>query len=1139
MTSSIIQWNCRGLAVNHEQLDIIISDYCPKIICLQETYLSTDNFYISNFSSYHHISSNNLRASGGSSIFVHSDVPHGPININSNLQVTTCSVTLSSVITICNLYIPPSYKLLRSDLDNLISQIPKPFILLGDFNSHSPTWGSSFHSTRGRLLDLFISDYDLCVLNKDSPTYLHPATGTFSNIDISLCDSSAVQYFSDWSVLPSSYGSDHFPIIISSPTYCHRNFSHNWNFKRANWDLFRNLCCNQITNYILDSNDPVSLFTSKLIEIANNCIPLNSSSSKPFKPWFNFSCKVAITDKNKALNLFKRHPTSCNLDNFKRLRAKARQIIKNSKKTYWEYFTSTLDTRVNASKVWNAIRSFKGQNGNNHISHLVVDDVRIASERGIANALASSFAYISSSDHYSPSFRVHKRKCEAVPFSFASDNSESYNCPFTLDELQNAIARSGSTSKGPDHLHYSFFKNLPPSSLNVLLAILNKLWLNDCFPPSWSSSIIIPIPKPGKDKSIPSNYRPIALTSCLCKIMERIINCRLSWFLEANDLFSKSQCGYRHFRNCLDHVTKLDTFIRNSFIRNHHTIAVFFDIEKAFDTTWRFGILRDLFNYGFRGHLPLFIKNFLHLRNFKVRVGSSLSDNFIQHCGVPQGSILSPTLFALKINNIAKVLSPNVSSSLYVDDLAIYASSPDLNVLVNNLQYNINSLSRWCGLNGFRFSPQKSVLIHFHNFNSIFPTPILLLNGLRISCAEHTRFLGITFDAKLTFIPHILNLKKNCVSSLNILRTLSHHSWGANRLTLLTLFRSLVRSKIDFGSFIYSAARKHYLKLILTIENEALRLCLGAFRTSPISSLHAEAVELPFRFRSLKYGLNFASRVLSSPSHPCFNIIRTPPFSNLYSLNKRIIPPVGLRLSSHLKNINLVHSCILASRPSITPPWSFDKPSIYLSLSTFSKSNYLPSFFTEKYKLLSRHFTDYSFIFTDGSVGDGAVGAAAVCPGLNLSARLPNASTIFSAEAHAILLALNFIDLSFKTKFVIFSDSKSVLMSLKNYNSQNPLIINILSKLSNIAYSGKKVILFWIPSHVGISGNDRADSAANKARNLSISDHIKIPYTDFKSVIHHYLFSTWQTDWKKDIGNKLFSVKPSVSSKVPIHSLYH
>ena len=108
------------------------------------------------------------------------------------------------------------------------------------------------------------------------------------------------------------------------------------------------------------------------------------------------------------------------------------------------------------------------------------------------------------------------------------------------------------------------------------------------FPESWRLATVIPIPKPGKDHAEPTNYRPIALTSCLCKTLERMINKRRVWYLESNNVITKLQSGFRAERSTNDNLVRLETFIRDAFIKREHVVAVFFDLEKAYNTTWRY-----------------------------------------------------------------------------------------------------------------------------------------------------------------------------------------------------------------------------------------------------------------------------------------------------------------------------------------------------------------------------------------------------------------------------------------------------------------------------------------------------------------------------------------------------------------------
>ena len=114
---------------------------------------------------------------------------------------------------------------------------------------------------------------------------------------------------------------------------------------------------------------------------------------------------------------------------------------------------------------------------------------------------------------------------------------------------------------------------------------------------------VIPIPKPGKDPTNPTKYRPIALTSCICKTMERMLNRRLIWYLESHNLLTNVQCGLRSRRSTVDHLVRFETFCREAFIHNQHLVSVFFDLEKAYDTTWKYGIMKDLHGFGLRGHL--------------------------------------------------------------------------------------------------------------------------------------------------------------------------------------------------------------------------------------------------------------------------------------------------------------------------------------------------------------------------------------------------------------------------------------------------------------------------------------------------------------------------------------------------------
>jgi potassium voltage-gated channel Eag-related subfamily H protein 8 len=268
------------------------------------------------------------------------------------------------------------------------------------------------------------------------------------------------------------------------------------------------------------------------------------------------------------------------------------------------------------------------------------------------------------------------------------------------------LSESHDTATGPDEIRYQILKHLPESSLKCFLSIFNKIWQSGNFPKSWKETTIIAILKPGKCNSDPSNYRPIPITSCVCKT----INDRLVWFLESQSLLADIQCGFRSQRSTctLDHLVKLQSFICDAFINNEHAVSIFFNFKKAYDTTWRYGILRDLHGMGLRGNLPMFVSNFLTERQFKVRLGSAYSNLYDQENGVPHGSILLVTLFSIKINSLAQVLKNDIESCLlvHVDDFGIsyMYCSKNMASIERQLQFCLNKIQDWADNNGFKFS---------------------------------------------------------------------------------------------------------------------------------------------------------------------------------------------------------------------------------------------------------------------------------------------------------------------------------------------------------------------------------------------------------------------------------------------------
>ena len=302
MTNHILQWNCRSVKAYFEELNLLINEKKPVAVCLQETFLKdSDRFTLNYHSSYLQHCTDNDKASEGVAVIVNNSIPHHSVKLDSTLQAVTVSISLNKTITLCSVYLPPSSRIDTKKLDHLIDQLPKPFILMGDFNSHHTLWGCTDINDKGRCIEDFITGHDLVLLNDKSSTLLHPATGSYSSLD--LCP----EIFPDfnWKVVDDLHGSDHFPIQVSEVGPSVQQRPQRWKLHKANWEQFRVHCEQAIhPNAFEDCENPAEHFTSLVYSAAKKSIPRTSTNPKhPNKPWFNNECKQAIEERKSILRV--------------------------------------------------------------------------------------------------------------------------------------------------------------------------------------------------------------------------------------------------------------------------------------------------------------------------------------------------------------------------------------------------------------------------------------------------------------------------------------------------------------------------------------------------------------------------------------------------------------------------------------------------------------------------------------------------------------------------------------------------------------------------------------------------------------------------------------------------------------------
>ena len=339
--------------------------------------------------------------------------------------------------------------------------------------------------------------------------------------------------------------------------------------------------------------------------------------------------------------------------------------------------------------------------------------------------------------------------------------------------------------------------------------------------------------------------------------------------------------------------------------------------------------------------------------------------------------------------------------------------------------------------------------------------------------------------------------------------------------------KSLVRSKLDYGCFIYGSARKSYLRCLDSIHHLGLRLALGALRTSPVESLYVEANEAPLSLRREKLALQYYTKLQSCPSNPAFYCTIYPKYKECFARKELAIPTFGIRVQSILDGSNIDNSNIHETIIPEVPPWTLHHPKVCLDLSDLSKKNTPPHVYIQKFNEIKDQHSYCNPIYTDGSKDNDRVGCGAIFNNISFQQRLPSCASIFTAEVTAINLALDAIAESDDDYFIIFSDSLSVLLSLHNKKLDNPLVLKLLQKFHHLSCAHKTVHFCWIPSHISIRGNEAADVAAKESLSQDIIAS-QVPYTDLKPHINSFIANKWQERWSSCPDNKLFKIKPTL-----------
>ena len=1125
----------------------------PTIICIQETWLRpTNDLEIPGYTCVRHDRTTG-EIGGGVATFVKTGVAFSKINTTDVPESITISIDgLPEKIKITNVYHPqskPGDPLLPDTYSCFFRE--KSAIVLGDFNAHSTLFGSLTTDARGRQLEDDIEASAFVLLNTGTPTFVSNATGTTSHLDVAMASAPLARKCT-WTVLDDSMGSDHSPILITieEAVPVEETFIPRWLHRKADWTAFKDDCREALTIDLVTDDIEVShtAILGSLMEIAMRHIPRTTPPKGKTRsvPYWTDECTRHVRERTEARNKMQKTKDPADAEEYRRIKGITQKVIKDAQKTSWREYCTTLNDKTKLGKVWGTLRKMSGTRSRPAIPTMKKEGRSYTTNQEKANLFGRCFSEVSCTGSHSAEFQERKEAFEAehseeLHGGHLLTDEKPFNEPFTIQALRIALLRcKKDTSPGEDTITYEILAQLPHPSLLALLELYNMVWEHGRLPACWKNSIVVPILKPKKPAHDANSYRPIALTSVLCKLMERLVTDRLTWQMETNHLFNRFQSGFRRLRSCQDHIVRLQDDIQRAIHAKYTLTGVFVDLEKAFDLMWTDGLLHKLQQHNITGQMFNWIRDFLTDRHIRVRVGAELSELFHMENGSPQGSVISPVLFIIMMNDIPEPKN-DVKISLYADDSAIWRAGPNPDVNQRHLQTYLDRLKKFFDDWGFRVSTTKTVAVEFRRSGTPTAHRPLRLGTSRLSYKDSVKFLGVIFDRYLTWSEHIRYVADRCKARLNLMRAIAGSHWGASKDTLLMVYRALIRSVIDYGCIAYESASANQKRVLNTIQCKALTIASGALRGTSLSALQVDCGEMPLHLRRKQQMMEFIMKTEAIPDHPTQTITS----GRKSKAAKDDMDPI--RVKARNINSEIAKPTIQPLACSTRPMWRLRQPIIDTTLR--DKIRDLPNAanavvvsdsLRRKKTMVEDHiriYEDHVALYTDGSkntAGHASCSFYVPSCGHYGSYRMSDGSSVLAAEMEAISRAIEWATSANIPNVVIFSDSLGVLQSLEKQQSgtRQHQLVDLMIAIDDYgqhAESPPKIV--WIPGHLGIPGNETADALCKQAlHNTAVDIPMTLEYPEARHLYRDHFLRKWQTEWTtSDTGSDYRIVEPNVS----------
>jgi exonuclease III len=877
----LVHININGLRGHKTELEVYLRETNPDVLLLNETKLRDQP--APRLSGYRVAAVRNRTPAmgqggcgGGVAIYTKKELKFADISPDVDDIVAIDLKTAKGSFALVAYYRPP-YDNIDFDVTTMLSVTHgfKHWIVAGDFNAKHEHFGCTSTNKAGDQLFDFVEENEVIVANDpDSMTRHVVSTGRSELLDFFLVPRCMSGQLADCFV-GEDVGSDHLPLHLKLKTagnierYPVRMVRV---MARCNWEAY----ADQIDQGIDEVGDAVEWRKETIedrCEEIRQCIASAIDTACPLQPVK--AGAFTVSGRTLAMIKLKRKlRRKCQKTGDPELRTlyndlsrQVKEAIAAEKLESWNKATASLDN-LNGARLWRKFKMLTGEGASARAVTRVMgqNGELTSSPEATAEAFATHLSKVHTT-HEGPEFCASTRL--TVEAAVNDRDTRNYHpcfrkVPEELDDhpLVDAIepgevasalkSCKTKSSPGPDGITYGMLKQVPLKLLAILAQLYTVCLMVGYFPPRWKAATGVMIAKPGKDGKVVSNYRPISLLSTLGKLFEKVITTRLYRHFGEISFFNQWQRAYLAKKEAAEHIYRLTQSIMLAKEIHWSASVISLDVEKAFDSVWHDGLRYKLSQIGLPVKLVRLLSSFLSDRTISVRVAGELSEPVSLKAGTPQGSVLSPLLYLIYVNDVPiNPVTNKCDGGQFADDISLWTLAKSTKVTRLRLQRALRDLELWCSRWRIKLNVAKTQLVRFPKRKEKLE---LKLFGQTISAKDELTLLGVTFDQKLTFGSHCRLKAKEATRRVGLLRRVSGQGWGAGKRVLLNLYKQYVRPVLEYGNAGIADAAKSNLALLQRVQNSALRTSLRVPRRTRISKLHklARMDPVPRRLRSLQ-----------------------------------------------------------------------------------------------------------------------------------------------------------------------------------------------------------------------------------------------------------------------------------------------